>query len=155
MGGTHLELTCMECDAREVLGMNEIPQRLAKLQMLRRADKPDDRLWMELLHHAAPRLACRECGAIGIDVRPYHSSRQDEWEADRQCAVCQAAIASERVELFPDVTLCVACQSAEETGNNEMESEYCPRCGAVLEVRTSSTGISRYVLRCPACRWRS
>ncbi len=153
MGDNELQLHCPACGERERCRVEEIPQRLSRLDMLRRADPADRELWIELLRSASARLECPTCGRMGLQVRQVDTSGQDEWE--RQCAGCGAVIPEERVELFPDVTHCARCQAALESGTDGVDDEYCPRCGSILSLKTTRSGVSRYVLHCTACRWQS
>jgi len=51
---------------------------------------------------------------------------------------------------------CLACSWAEESGQAPAAVEFCPRCGAPMELRPSkSAGVTRYVMTCtanPPCR---
>ena len=73
----------------------------------------------------------------------------------RRCDDCGQAIPRERLELFPQSRLCVACQSRDEKGERPVEVEYCPRCGSAMELAPSRTsGITRYRLVCRSCGQR-
>jgi hypothetical protein len=72
------------------------------------------------------------------------------------CEVCQAPIPPERLEALAGVKRCVACQGRTEAGVAIEEPEYCPHCGALVEIRLSrGGGITRYRRFCtgnPPCR---
>jgi RNA polymerase-binding transcription factor DksA len=77
----------------------------------------------------------------------------DDFNAVCPCAACGKMIPAERLELFPDTTLCTACQSTVDRGAAPDTEEYCPRCGARMQVRAArSAGVARYALVCPQCR---
>jgi RNA polymerase-binding transcription factor DksA len=120
--------------------------------MLRREKDPTDALMRELLTSIATQLTC-PCGHEGMLTRPVEDELDDvAWGSPRRCTACGAVIPAERVELYPDVELCVACQRVEEQGRSADDPEFCPRCGSVLEMQTRRVGISRYQLVCPVCR---
>jgi hypothetical protein len=62
------------------------------------------------------------------------------------------------LEAVPGTKRCTACQGKAETGHvaND-EPDFCPHCGALLELRASrSGGITRYKQFCtnnPPCRF--
>jgi hypothetical protein len=77
---------------------------------------------------------------------------EDAWGDVRSCERCGATIPAERLEVFPDTRLCVACQQRRDGGADEGEPEYCPRCGSIMRLQLSrKSGISRCVMRCDAC----
>jgi predicted RNA-binding Zn-ribbon protein involved in translation (DUF1610 family) len=120
--------------------------------MLRRNAKPSAAELRELLPAAAPRLACPECGSQGLAVRD--DDELGDWPAARRCQSCGRAIPPERLEVFPDAELCVACQRGEDQGVAPATGDYCPRCGSPMMVRPSrGRGIARQELACsdPSC----
>lgn len=156
MAASHFEIRCQDCDAREVCGSEGLYRRLYEINMLRRAEDPDVELLVELFRSSLPRIACWDCGQFHLSFAPYDPTDQDEWGEGRACSECGAMIPPERVELFPQVELCVRCQQDEESGKGPKESDrYCPRCGAALVVKTSGQGITRYVLKCSECSWKT
>ncbi|MCO6457451.1 MAG: TraR/DksA C4-type zinc finger protein [Pirellulaceae bacterium] len=154
VSGMRLEFRCSHCGRFELGGLDELRRRLQDLRFLKRAEDPAAELLLELSRSAAPRMVCSFCGQRGIEIAPADGSRQDEWEMTRNCSVCGRLIPAERIELLPDVELCVACQRDEESGQTAGQLEYCPRCGSVLQLRSAAQGLSRYVLRCSHCSWR-
>ena len=128
--------------------------RLRAAGMLRREKEPSAELVAELLSTATGRFICSECGGLGLTVAPLEDEFDDEpWgQTERQCTSCAQVIPAERVELFPDVTLCVKCQRIDEAGGPADTPDYCPKCGAVMTTRLhSGSGITRYQITCPQC----
>jgi hypothetical protein len=80
----------------------------------------------------------------------------DDWQAAVLCEVCREAIAPERLEAIPGAKQCAACQGRTEAGQQVDEPDFCPNCGALVEVRVSrGGGITRYKRVCtgePPCR---
>lgn len=148
-----MQLTCDNCSEVSICGPAEVVSRLRSAGMFRREKEPDQILIAELLRHAADRLICAQCGHKGLSVAPLEDELSDEaWGAVRSCGSCGKPIPSERVELFPNVTLCVECQRVEEAGGGAGEEEYCLKCGAVMTLRRrSGRGITGYEMRCPEC----
>jgi DNA-directed RNA polymerase subunit RPC12/RpoP len=156
VAASQFEIRCQKCDAREVCGPEGLHRRLYEINMLRRAEDPDVELLVELFRSSLPRMACAVCGQPELSFATYDAADQDQWGDDRACSECGATIPPERVELFPNVELCVACQRDEESGKPPAGSDrYCPRCGAILLVKPSGQGITRYVLRCSECTWKT
>ncbi len=153
----YVQLTCPQCAAVSVCGPIEMLARLRAAGMLRREKEPSSELVAELLETAKGRFVCSQCGGLGLTVAPLEDEFGDEaWGAvQRRCTSCGQVIPAERVELFPDVTLCVKCQREDELGGAAETPDYCPKCGAVMTTRMQSgSGITRYQMTCPACGGR-
>jgi RNA polymerase-binding transcription factor DksA len=79
-----------------------------------------------------------------------------EWAQVIVCEICRQPIPDERLEFNPRATRCAACQDAADRGASFAEPEYCPKCGAIVELRVSrGGGVTRYKLWCtsnPPCR---
>ncbi len=136
-----------ECDASEML------RWLQNAGMLRRAKDPDASLIEELFLQTADRFRCPACGRMGLIVEEVKDDWNDEaWGMARTCVRCRKPISRERLEIFPNATLCAACQNASEADEDETP-EYCPRCGSIMTLRTTGAGgVQRYALVCPQCR---
>lgn len=151
-------LSCSDCGWRTVCGSIEIASRLRLVGMLRRDKDPDDEILAALLPEAAPRMTCPGCKRIGLLVEDADSAdEEDDWQAAALCDRCREPIDPERLEVFPDTKRCVACQAKAEAGEPEpFEPEFCPRCGALVELRVSrGGGLTRYKRFCtgtPSCR---
>ena len=151
---SYVELRCRECSWTEVCGPGDVARWLRAARKLRASSQPEWEVLCELLRSAAGQLTCPECGAVGLVVGP---ARDDaDWPELRRCSACGKTIGRERLEALPDATLCAACQRAEEAGHPQEEIEYCPKCGAPMQLRpTRAGGITRYVMACtaePPCR---
>ena len=151
---SYVELRCPRCPWTEVCGPKDVVRWLRTARKLRAAGQPEWEVLCELLQSAAGQLPCPGCGAVGLVVGP---ARDDaDWPELRRCAACGKTIDGERLEAVPDATLCAACQRAEESGRPQEEIEYCPKCGAPMELRpTRGAGVTRYVMACtavPPCR---
>jgi DNA-directed RNA polymerase subunit M/transcription elongation factor TFIIS len=147
------DLVCAACGAREMLSEVDALARLRAAGLFKRAKDPEPELVAELLKTAAASWQCADCGHAGLRVE---ATRDDfggeEWGESRACERCKAPIPAERIELFPDTRLCVACQQQSEKGIDDAPAEYCPRCGSIMQLRRSrGAGIARYIMVCPAC----
>jgi DNA-directed RNA polymerase subunit M/transcription elongation factor TFIIS len=128
-------------------------QWLKSAGMVRRDAAPDLDLLPELLRSAAGRMKCPECGQVGLSAEAIPEDADDEdWGMQRQCAICDQPIPAERLEIFPNAELCVACQAKSDRGESSGAVEYCPHCGSVMTVRQDRRGVTRYVMACPQCR---
>ena len=149
-------LRCENCGWQRICGQAEIEQRLRKLGFLRRASHPPEELVRELLGLHRAKLKCDACGEDGLLLGPAENLDDADWQAAKLCEVCREPIPSERLEVLPQAVRCVKCQDSEDRGEAESEVDYCPQCGAVLELRVSrSGGLTRYKQICtgiPACR---
>jgi DNA-directed RNA polymerase subunit M/transcription elongation factor TFIIS len=126
---------------------------LRQAKMVRADVQPEADLLPELLRAALPKLACPRCGAAGLVIRPVAEENDEDWGMARACEECGRPIASERLEVFPDARLCVACQANVDQGGLSGPAEYCPRCGNLMTVRpTRTAGITRYAPACSKCR---
>jgi predicted RNA-binding Zn-ribbon protein involved in translation (DUF1610 family) len=125
---------------------------LRSVKMARRETEPDLDVIGELFRAAAGKFKCPGCGAVGLDVREVEELDDEAWGMARKCESCGKPVDPERVELFPDARLCVACQRKADTGQDDAPADYCPRCGGRMTLRRASQGVTRYRLYCPACR---
>lgn len=108
------------------------------------------------------RLCCRDCGSR--DVRIEDEARQVLIDPNKivLCQACGHPIPLPRIEVMPEVELCVPC--AEDRAKPSPVPPWpqppankgrCPRCGSLTEVRMNSKDES-YFLGCssyPKCRW--
>src|SRR5688500_8196341 len=145
---------CDVCGYRGTADSETILARLQQAGLLKRAAKEERRdvaYLRAVAESAAARLACPACGVAGLHLNAEEPN--DPFDAGRPCAACGQRIPAERIELFPETTLCVACQSKVDAGAAPNTQEYCPRCGTPLQVRLrQGAGVSRYDLVCPQCR---
>lgn len=160
-------LACSKCQWRTVCGEEELARRLRTLGLLRRAPFPPPELLSELLRLNIHRLTCDACHHVGLIVAGADDSRSRDWvsiagedDGDWQqaviCQICQQPIPPERLEIFPNAARCAKCQDLADRGAEPAPVEYCPKCGALLEMRVSrGGGITRYKQFCtgsPPCR---
>lgn len=151
------ELTCRRCGWRTICGRDDAVGRLRLIGLLRREPDPDDELIAALLVEAAPRMTCPICKEKSLSSSPTDGMDDSDWQAAVLCEVCRAPISPERREAIPNAKRCARCQGIAETGQlNESEPDYCPNCGAIMEIRVSrGGGITRYKRFCtgdPPCR---
>jgi len=150
-------LECPDCLWRTTCGRDELARRLRTLGLLRRAKHPPDDLVSELLASNLQRLTCDHCGSTGLRIAvEEQEDAPGEWQAAVVCEVCHQPISPERLVALPTAKRCVACQEVADRGSATPEPEYCPKCGALLELRVSRTGgVTRYKQFCtgnPPCR---
>ena len=152
------ELICRRCGWRTVSGRDDAIARLRLIGVLRRASEPDDALVSELFVEAAPRMTCPICKEKSLYALPATDDvDKGDWQAAVLCEVCRQPIPPERLDAIPNARRCAVCQSQAEEGKPiEDEPEYCPQCGALVELRVSrGSGIARYKYFCtgnPPCR---
>ncbi len=151
---SYLELSCSACSWGELCGVEGIVRWLMLAGLLKPNSEADPDLLAELFRGASPRFGCPRCGAVGLTVTD--APDRDDWPGGRPCDVCGKSIPDERLAALPDARLCSTCQAADERGQPLDAVDYCPRCGAPLELRPSRrSGITRYVSACtgsPPCR---
>jgi len=151
----YLELRCSRCSWTELCGPEAVLRWLRKAGKLRAQGEQDLEILYEVFRAAAGRFACPECGTTGL-VTGHASEDQGDWPGSTVCSSCEKTIAAERLEAVPGASLCAACQRDEELGRLKADIEYCPKCGAVMELRPSRKGgLSRYAMACtgtPPCR---
>ena len=152
----YLDVVCGKCAWRESFGLAQMAKWLRAAGKLRADRQPEAEIVYELFRSAAPQLPCPNCGRKSLTLA---ACSDDAWGDEGLCEACRRPIPRARLAALPGVRLCADCQSAEETGQSPRSVEYCPRCGAPLEVRLSrAAGVTRYVMTCtgnPPCRSRS
>lgn len=160
-------LVCQSCGWRTTCGEDEIARRLRTLGLLRRSPHPPTELVGELLRVNAHRLACDACLKAGLaiiahgDGGPLRSPTlgdddAGDWQQAAICEICREEIPPERLEVFPNAKLCAKCQNLSDQNKSPAPPEFCPKCGALLEMRVNrGGGITRYKQFCtgePPCR---
>jgi RNA polymerase-binding transcription factor DksA len=149
------ELICSNCGWQTVCGLDNAVARLRIVGQLRRDNEPDEALVAELFANSAPRMTCPLCKEKRLSTRPSTDDDVDDWQAAILCEVCRLPICPERLEAIPGTKRCAACQGKAETGRLADQPEYCPRCGALFEIRVRrGSGITRYKRVCtgePPC----
>ncbi len=146
----YLELRCRGCLWREVCGPEEIAAWLRKAGKLRPRGHPDLDILYEVFRATAAQWTCPQCGKQGLAVANA-VEEATPWPGEPLCASCARPIPKARLEAIPGVRWCAACQREAELDRPRQERDFCPRCGAPLEVRVVGTGDStRYVLACTA-----
>jgi hypothetical protein len=152
------ELTCRNCGWRTVCGSTDAAARLRLIGLLRREPDPDEDVLAALLVESAPRMTCPICKEKRLVASSSEAVSDDvaDWQAAVLCEVCRQPIAPERLEAVPGTKRCAACQGKAEAGGLLDETpEYCPHCGAIVELRVNRGGITRYKRFCtgePPCR---
>ena len=133
------------------MGLKELLDRLRASGLLRRAIDPEPEMLLELAKNASKSWSCEACQGQGLVFRTVQDD-PGTWDDVHLCEACRKVIPPERVELFPQSTLCASCQRIVESGQSPV-AEYCEKCGSILQIRTTkSAGIARYTMYCPACR---
>ena len=151
------ELSCRNCGWQTVCGCADAITRLRLVGLLRRDREPEEDYVAALLVEAAPQMTCPLCKEKTLAARPSVDDVNDDWQAAVLCEICREPIDPERLEAIPGTKRCAACQGKSETGQlSDIEPDYCPNCGALVEVRVSrGSGITRYRRVCtgePPCR---
>jgi hypothetical protein len=144
------ELRCSQCQWAVVCDIDAMIAWLQRHGRLRRAQEPEPALVEELFTVAAGQFSCPECGGTGLLVGS-PGDEDEDWGTPRPCEICGQPIPAERVAALPETRVCATCKQYEEAGK-PADPEYCPRCGAIMEVRQSrGPGIARYTMVCPEC----
>jgi RNA polymerase-binding transcription factor DksA len=150
------ELTCSNCRWQTTCGLEDAVTRLRIIGQLRREKEPDEALVAELFVDSAPRMTCPLCKEKTLSARPTPDDDAEDWQAAILCEICRKPIDLERLEAVPDTKRCADCQGKAESGQLTDEPDYCPNCGALIEIRVNrGSGITRYKRVCtgePPCR---
>ena len=129
--------------------------RLESAGLLKRAGKQercDTAYLLALAEKVTGQWKCPSCDSSGMSVAVAEETTHGSGRG-RPCAACGNLIPAERLELFPEMALCVTCQSAVDRGQPPDTQEFCPRCGNRMQIRTGrGAGVARYALVCPQCR---
>ena len=143
-----MELHCPICQQADRVDAECALRRLQELGKLRRENKPSSELVFELLRVTASDLTCNECGYRGLLLE----EPDEDWQTTRVCNGCREPLSPDRLEIFPDATLCASCQHNTETNGDLGEQEYCPRCGGLMKLKQSGgSGLTRYRMVCGDC----
>ena len=149
-----IDLRCAKCGHTEFF---DVPRMLRSLQSagkLKRSKDPPQAMVVELFHATIGEIRCTDCGGFAYEASPV-ATWDDDAHSIKRCETCGAAIDPDRLEIFPETTLCTACQRKQEANpSGSEEPEFCPRCGAIMKLRGSSRGVAKYILSCPDCGYR-
>jgi DNA-directed RNA polymerase subunit M/transcription elongation factor TFIIS len=150
-----ISLRCSACGHCEQSDSQALISRLQGAGLLKRATRAEQKdvpYLLALAQTVSDRWPCPACGAGGLTVEEAEGPA-DDFERGQLCAACGNGIPAERMELFPDATLCTACQAIVDRGGSPNTQEYCPRCGSLMQIRAGrGSGVARYALVCPQCR---
>jgi hypothetical protein len=149
-----VRIRCRACGFVQDYSLTEMVSQLRAAGLLKATSDSSPDVIRALYIASAAKLPCPDCEFIGITASDAPADDDEAWGQARACELCRQPIPTERLELLPDTRLCAACQAKDERGEaSDHEREFCPRCGTVMQVTQSrGPGISRYALRCPACR---
>jgi Zn finger protein HypA/HybF involved in hydrogenase expression len=152
-----IQLECKSCGWWTLCGEPEVVRRLRAIGQFRRAPEPPEDIVREVLRTSGHRLSCDRCRATEMLLRESTEVGDDgEWEQVVVCEICREPISAERLEFNPKATRCAQCQGAADRGASFVEPDFCPKCGAIVELRVSrGGGLTRYKLWCtnnPPCR---
>jgi RNA polymerase-binding transcription factor DksA len=151
------ELTCRNCGWRTVCGRDDAIARLRLIGRLRREREPEDELIATLFVDAAPRMTCPLCKEKTLFAQATNLDQAEDWQTAVLCKVCREPIPAERLEAIPATKRCASCAAKAESHDlDEVDPDFCPNCGALIEIRVSRGGsITRYKRVCtgdPPCR---
>jgi DNA-directed RNA polymerase subunit M/transcription elongation factor TFIIS len=150
-----MKLRCPTCHHAAPASAEALLARLQQSGLLKRAsreERKDLAYLVALAQTVADQWPCPACDGIGLTVDDAAGGGVD-FAGGQPCAACGKMIPAERMELFPNTTLCTACQSIVDAGGTPDTQEYCPRCGSLMQIRAAGgSGVARYALVCPECR---
>jgi len=122
---------------------------LRKAGKVREGKAMEFEILYEVFRATAGQFDCPKCGHHGLSAS--NAVEAGDWPGGPECVKCGRPIGQERAEAMPGTRTCAACQQAAERGVQRQDQDYCPRCGARLEVRVVGQGNrTRYVLACSA-----
>ncbi|WP_442485503.1 TraR/DksA C4-type zinc finger protein [Aeoliella sp. SH292] len=150
-------LHCRKCGFRTIAGTDDLVARLRLVGQFRRDKEPDEAIVEALLPEYTPLMTCPMCKSIGLVAEDADTEWDDtdDWQAAVLCEICRKPIDPERLEYLPDTRCCTDCQQKSESGTlPDDDPDFCPRCGALVELRVSrGSGITRYRRFCTGgCR---
>jgi predicted RNA-binding Zn-ribbon protein involved in translation (DUF1610 family) len=111
-----IELRCPSCSWQSICGVPQMVEQLQKHRLLRPQADLDTAIVTELFRVSADKFACPQCGHSGLLARQPEPLDEEEWGMARRCAECGKEIPTERLEVFPEATLCAECQRKDERG---------------------------------------
>lgn len=142
-----LMLRCPDCDWSELCDLTGMRAWLHTLGMLRRVTDPEPAMLVELFRKSRERFECPECDATLLIEQP----TEGDWGEAKTCQACGQVIPAERLAAIPSATTCAACQEKLDRGEVLGEAEYCDYCGGIMVMRKSTSGVTRYLMRCSDC----
>ena len=148
MLSTYFQITCQSCDEQRVENVITMHQQLSALGKLTKQVEPDLEILLELFRITPETATCDACGKTSVSIAPLADEFDDL--SPRRCVLCNAIIATERLEVLPHVETCTPC-SANPNGPLT-SSDFCSLCGDLVSVEsTRRRGITQYISRCNGC----
>jgi len=146
----YLELRCRGCLWNEVCGPAQMVTWLREAGKVRQGKDMELEILYEVFRASAPQFRCPKCDQVGLAVTTAVDVGA-RWPGAAACVKCGRPIAEERLQAVPGTNRCAACQGDQERGIRRPDKDFCPRCGAPMEVRAVTEGMrTRYVLGCSA-----
>lgn len=149
-------MACLACGWVDVMDTEKIYRWLASRGKIRAGKEIEDDILYELFHGLTPQFSCPKCGTGGLTLEVVTDDFSD-LDA-RRCYGCAKVIPEMRLQFFPDTRYCTACAEKQENGEElPIQAEYCPRCGAMMELvpLRHGSGKKEFVWQCtrvPSCR---
>ena len=113
-----LQFRCPGCDSIRPMIQEGVLHWLRDHGRLVREEKPSNELLFEMARLQAQSKRCEECDHFGLLVEEPEELRDEDWGGQRLCESCRVPLDPDRLEVFPDTTVCAKCQSAEERGDS-------------------------------------
>ena len=152
---TLCSICCRNCGVRRTETLGDVLAFLRQRGRLRREASPSWDFLVQVWNLEHQGIDCSNCEAPTLALVRY--AADDDWEEDtrRVCETCSRPIDVERLEVFPETTVCSKCKSRAESGELAGDAGYCPQCGGHLDVAVSRGRSGAYQERCQACGYRS
>ena len=88
-----------------------------KHRLLRSQADLDFAILRELFRVSAEKFTCPQCGRKGLTTKPSEPLNEEEWGMARNCSECGIVIPAERLEVFPEATLCPNANARTSVGS--------------------------------------
>lgn len=152
---TLVSICCRNCGVRRTQTVGDVLALLRQQGRLRRDASPSWEFLVQVWQLEQQGVVCANCEQPAIELLPY--AAEGDWGDDtlRVCESCSRPIDEERLEVFPDTTVCSTCKANSEQGEAGGDSDYCPQCGGHMNMVVSRGRSGSYLQRCQACGYRS
>lgn len=142
------QVRCDSCADRRIIGPEEMLDRLRAAGKLRRDATPDAELVEELFRQHLKSQTCSNCTTGSLSLSKWDTA-PDDWDDSIRCEICKTTIPPERLEIFPNIKRCAACN--DKPADPDIP-EYCDACGGLMMMRQrGGSGLAGYVMSCSDC----
>lgn len=146
------KIVCQKCGWSTLLNSDGIRQWLVRHGKFGPNHDAEDEILYELFYANVGQYHCPDCYSTRLEISTVIDDFSDMEQ--RRCRGCANVIPRERLEILPETLYCAQCAEKRERGEAlDLNVEYCPVCGSVMELVPVGNSFEWRCTRVPSCRF--